>query len=141
PEAVVDPLAERDVARRGTSEVEAVRIRPTPFISVRRCPDEADVGTLRDGRPEQVDLARRRPDQGLDRRVVPEELLDGRRHRLRFGSEELALVREPCEVEQGVGDQAGCRRDARDEQQHAAADYLLARPLARILGLAYAAEA
>ena len=92
---------------------------------------QRDARALRDRPVVGLDIAGRRPREGLDRRVEAEELLDRRRDDRRVVADQVPLVREPVEVEQRIRDQPGCGRDARDEQQHRAAEQLVRAESAR----------
>ena len=87
-----------------------------------------------------LDVAGRRPDEGLERRLEAEQLLDRERHPLGLAPEQVALVREALEVEQGVRDEPLGRRDAGHEQEHADAEQLVVAQALLALGRDHQAQ-
>jgi hypothetical protein len=132
PEAVVDAFPEGDMPLRVAREVQPVRLRPMPLVTIGRRPHERDASALGDHRAVHPDVAGGRPRQHLDRRVEPEQFLDRGRRDRRLGTQHLPLVGESIEVQQRVRDEPGRGRDPGDEQEHGAAEHLVGAQLARL---------
>ncbi len=77
-EADVDAAAELDVVRVAASDVETVRIRESIGVAIRRAEQHPDLGAVGDRDPAHHEvMAQDEPLEELERRVEPQELLDG----------------------------------------------------------------
>ncbi len=70
-DAVMDALAEGEIALLLSSHIERVRIDPYAFVTIPRGVQEEDLAPLRHGRVMEDDVLSGRPMQILDRSLVP----------------------------------------------------------------------
>src|SRR5713101_5005573 len=101
-DTAVDSDAEGEVAGRAARDVEAVRVLPTPSVSVRGGQEEQDLLALAEPRPPDLDGARRGTEERLDRRLEPEHLLERRARKRGIVPEPLPLLRMLREAEERV---------------------------------------
>jgi hypothetical protein len=124
-DAVVDSVAEGEVAADWPVECEGVGLVEFAFVAVGGPVDEGDAFTCGNVRPVQLDGFGGDAGDRLNRCVVAEELLDRRRYQGGVGCEPGTGVVECRQVEERVCDQAGGRVDAGGEENQAEADRLV----------------
>src|SRR5690348_15120426 len=66
-DATVNAAAERDMTGNAALDVEFVRLLPTPRVAVRRGEEQKHLLALADAHAADIDLARRRAEEGLHR--------------------------------------------------------------------------
>ena len=124
-EAVVRAVAEREVTRDRSPDVEALGVRELAVVEVCGTPDEHDPRPGGDRDPVQLDLPHRGARQHLRRRLDAQHLLDGRGEQRRVGDERGALVGMAGEQLGAVPDQARRGVVAGDEEQEREPEELL----------------
>ena len=116
-EAVVDPVAEGEVARRVPRDVEALGVLEVPWIAVRRRPVPDDARTSRNGDPVDGRVLVRLSHHDADRRVVTQRLFDRAGHECAIGAQTFYGARILIQAEDQIANQVGRRFVACDEQQ------------------------
>ncbi len=129
-EAEMDPLAERDVAQRGPSELKRVGVGIPALVAVGRCPEQQHALPLRDSDAAELDVARRHPRPRLHGREIAQELLDRVRDPGQIVREGHAVGGPVLEQHERVCDQRRRRVDARQEEEPAHAVDLVHRQAA-----------
>ncbi len=127
PEAVVDAVAERQVRAAGAPDVEDVGVLGPRGVAPRRGQRDQHLDPGRHGRAGDRHVAGRVAEGRVgDRRVVPQQLLDGLRHERGVGDEGLPLLTVLEESGDAVADEAGRRVVPGDDELEEGREQLLA---------------
>ena len=120
----MEPVAEREVAGRVATDVEAVGFVPAALVAVRGSEQQQTLAAGGKGGAVQLDVAGQEPGEGLGRRVEAQRLFDGRGDEGRVGEQLGPLVGKRVEPEDRVAEQLRRGLVARDQQQEAEAEHL-----------------
>ncbi len=127
PDAEMDPVAERQVAVVGASEVQPVGLGKPTRIPIRRAEPKFDEVSRANPRTAQRQVVRRQPRGHLGRTVVAEQLLDGRSDQCRIASQPPQLIWVAQQCKQPVADQVGRRLVPADQEDHAGRQQFVGR--------------
>ena len=135
-QALVRPVAERQVLLALPEDVEDVREDVPPGVAVGRAERDRHEAAGRNAHAAQLHLLGRRPGHGQRRGLPPQRLLDRLRHQVPVGADRVQLVWPREQAEQQVaGRPVGGLRPGRQEQQQEGIDLVVAEPAPVDLGL------
>src|SRR4051812_15091290 len=103
-EALVDAEAEADMAARHALDAKIVGIVPLARIAIGGGEKEQDLGALGDGGSGDVDVAGGGAEEGLDRRIPTQALVEGALHQIGAGAELGPFVGEGREGQHHMAD-------------------------------------